>query len=93
MTEETGPDRIRRAIELARGGQAPEFPILVCGPGCRSELPESINVTQEVGIGGGQVERGLDWSWLVCSACFRLKFSPIHWFMRAAGVCDGRNTW
>jgi hypothetical protein len=28
-----------------------------------------------------------------CPACFRFKFSPIHWFMRWAGICDGRNSW
>jgi hypothetical protein len=28
-------------------------------------------------------------SW-VCPGCIRLKISPVHWFLRAVGLCDGR---
>ena len=29
-------------------------------------------------------------SW-ICPACWRAKWSPIHWYVRLAGFCDGKN--
>ena len=47
---ETGPDRIRRAIEHDRGMDAPQFPIRVCGPECRGETPAGAGAQPRPGV-------------------------------------------
>ena len=81
---ETGPDRIRRAIERDRGMGAPEFPILVCGPECRGEVPDAPMPPPP------KLYRGITADWLICPGCIRFKFSPFHLLNRIVGICDGR---
>lgn len=28
---------------------------------------------------------------LFCPGCLRCRLSPIHWYLRLAGYCDGKN--
>ena len=77
---ETGPDRIRRAIERDRGMGAPEFPILVCGPECRGEVPDAPMPPPP------KLYRGITADWLICPGCIRFKFSPFHLLNRIVGI-------
>jgi len=30
---------------------------------------------------------------MICPACWRFRWSPLHWFVRLAGLCDGKGSW
>lgn len=90
--EMTGPERIREAIRRDRGGDAPAFPIQVCGPACRGDDLEAYiaergpEFAEEVRRAEVKQRRRARLGCLICPGCLGLRFGPAHLSRKLVGI-------
>jgi hypothetical protein len=91
MTEMTGTERVRAAVERDRGGRFAPGRVTLCGEPDPNAMraddprwPGNLKPDTPKQLRAIRLER-----LLICSDCIRFRFSPIHLLRRIAGVCDG----
>lgn len=96
MSDLTGPERVRAAIERDRGGHAPTEPVILCGTpdphAMRADDPRwSGNQPPPVPkrSTASRMAEAVTWVF-VCPGCISLRFGPGHLTRKLAGI-DCRN--